>query len=83
MGLVVSRKKDEKIIIDGGITLTIVDIRNDKVRIKIDAPIETGIDRLEVWEAKQANPDKNKNPKSSNRKTPDSSGAIQEDTDVS
>ena len=70
MGLVVSRKKDEKIIIDGGITLTIVDIRNDKVRIKIDAPIETGIDRLEVWEAKQANPDKNKNPESSNRQTP-------------
>jgi carbon storage regulator len=36
--LVLSRKPNERIEIDGGITLTIVEIRGDKVRIGFDAP---------------------------------------------
>jgi len=50
--LVLSRKKNESIIIDGHI-VTIVEIRGDKIKLGIEAPREINVDRLEVWEAKQ------------------------------
>lgn len=49
--LVLSRKKDEKIVIDDRITITVVEIRGDKVRLGIDAPREVPIHREEVHEA--------------------------------
>ena len=46
--LVLSRKKNEKIEIDGGIEITVVDIGGDKVRLGIEAPKEITILREEV-----------------------------------
>ncbi len=49
--LVLSRKRDEQIIIDERITITIVEVRGDKVRLGIDAPRAISIHRKEVYEA--------------------------------
>lgn len=49
--LVLSRKKDEKIIIGDSITLMVVEIRGDKVRLGIEAPKEVSVHREEVYEA--------------------------------
>ena len=49
--LVLSRKKNERIVINDDIKITIVEIRGDKVRIGIDAPKEVPVHREEVWEA--------------------------------
>jgi carbon storage regulator len=46
--LVLSRKKDESIIIDGSIVITVVEIRGDKVRLGIQAPREVPIHRQEI-----------------------------------
>lgn len=51
--LVLSRKKDESIIINDQIRVTIVEIRGDKVRLGIDAPKEVSVHRREVYEAIQ------------------------------
>jgi carbon storage regulator len=48
--LVLSRKRNEKIVIDGQIVVTVVDIRGDKVRLGIEAPKEVSIHRSEVYE---------------------------------
>ena len=49
--LVLSRKKDESIIINDNIVVTIVDIKGDKVRLGFQAPKEITIHRKEVAEA--------------------------------
>lgn len=49
--LVLSRKKDEKIVIGDAITLMVIEIRGDKVRLGIDAPREVTVHREEVYEA--------------------------------
>ena len=49
--LVLSRKKNEKIIINESIVITIVDVRGDRVRIGIDAPRDVPIHREEIHEA--------------------------------
>jgi carbon storage regulator len=51
--LVLSRQRDESIIIGDNIVVTIVDIRGDKVRLGIDAPSEIPVHRREVYEAIQ------------------------------
>jgi len=51
--LVLSRKKDEKIVIGDNITIMVIDIRGDKVRLGIDAPREVTVHRQEVYEAIQ------------------------------
>ena len=51
--LVLSRQRDESIIIGDNITVTIVDIRGDRVRLGIDAPTEVPVHRREVHEAIQ------------------------------
>ncbi|MAT14835.1 MAG: carbon storage regulator [Planctomyces sp.] len=55
--LVLSRKKDEKIIIGDKITLMVIDIRGDKVRLGIDAPKDVTVHREEVYEAIQRETD--------------------------
>lgn len=46
--LVLSRKLNEKIIIDGGIRITVVGIRGNQVRIGIEAPSSVGVFREEL-----------------------------------
>ena len=51
--LVLSRHRDESIMIGDDVVLTIVDIRGDKVRLGIDAPQDIPVHRQEVYEAIQ------------------------------
>ena len=43
--LVLSRKKGEKIVVNDNIVVTVVEVRGDKVRIGIEAPLEVLITR--------------------------------------
>ncbi|MBL8889565.1 MAG: carbon storage regulator CsrA [Planctomycetaceae bacterium] len=49
--LVLSRHRDESIMIGDNVMITIVDIRGDKVRLGIEAPQEIPVHRQEVYEA--------------------------------
>lgn len=51
--LVLSRQRDESIVIGDNVVITIVDIRGDKVRLGIEAPGEVPVHRREVFEAIQ------------------------------
>ena len=51
--LVLSRKCDQKIVINDQIIVTVVAIRGDKVRIGIEAPPDVPVHRREVYEAIQ------------------------------
>ncbi len=51
--LVLSRQRDESIIIGDNVIVTIVDVRGDKVRLGIEAPREVSVHRREVYEAIQ------------------------------
>lgn len=51
--LVLSRKKDEAIRIADNIVITVVDIRDGKIRLGITAPRDVPVHRQEVWEALQ------------------------------
>ncbi len=51
--LVLSRHRDESIIIGDDIVITVVDVRGDKVRLGIDAPTDIPVHRQEVYEAIQ------------------------------
>jgi len=51
--LVLSRKKNESIIINDNITVTVIEIRGDKVRLGIEAPKDVTVHRREVYEAIQ------------------------------
>ncbi len=46
--LVLSRKRDEQIVINGDIIITVVEIRGDKVRLGIEAPAHVPVHRREV-----------------------------------
>lgn len=49
--LVLSRQRDETIVIGDSIRITIVEVRGDKVRIGIDAPRDVTVHRQEVYDA--------------------------------
>ncbi len=49
--LVLSRKKNESIVINNDIVVTVVEIRGDKVRLGIVAPKEVPVHRQEVYDA--------------------------------
>ena len=67
--LVLSRHRDESIMIGDDVVVTIVDIRGDKVRLGIEAPQHVPVHRQEVYEAiqrenrkaSQLDPDETKN----------------------
>ncbi|WP_437191833.1 carbon storage regulator CsrA [Planctomicrobium sp. SH527] len=52
--LVLSRKKNESIVIDERIVITVVEIRGDKVRLGIEAPRDVAIHRQEIYDALRA-----------------------------
>lgn len=49
--LVLSRKKNESIVVDESIVITVLEIRGDKVRLGIEAPKSVPIHRSEVYAA--------------------------------
>lgn len=51
--LVLSRQRDESIMIGDNVQITVVDIRGDKVRLGIVAPGEIPVHRKEVYDAIQ------------------------------
>jgi carbon storage regulator len=53
--LVLSRKKNESIVINNDITIVVVEIRGDKVRLGVEAPKEVPVHRREVYEAIRRN----------------------------
>ena len=52
--LVLSRKPCEQIYIGNHVTITVVEIKGNRIRIGIEAPDDVGIDREEVRRAKDA-----------------------------
>lgn len=52
--LVLSRLKDESIIIGDDIKVTVIEVRGDKVRLGIEAPRPVTVHREEVYKAIQA-----------------------------
>jgi carbon storage regulator len=53
--LALSRKKNESIVINNDITIVVVEIRGDKVRLGIEAPKEVPVHRREVYDAIKRN----------------------------
>ena len=49
--LVLSRKKDESVVINNDIRIVVVEIRGDKVRLGVEAPKEVPVHRSEVYDA--------------------------------
>lgn len=52
--LVLSRQRDETIMIGDDVEITVVDVRGDKVRLGITAPTRIAVHRKEVYEAIKA-----------------------------
>jgi len=71
--LVLSRKKNESIVINDDITIVVVEIRGDKVRLGIEAPKEIPVHRNEVYEAIRRNAELN----SDQSREPDASSAAE------
>ena len=59
--LVLSRKKNESIYVNGNIRVVIVDVRGDKVQLGVEAPSDVSVYRSEVLDKirKSGRPDKN------------------------
>lgn len=58
--LVLSRHKDESIKIGDDITITVIEVRGDRVRLGIEAPSEVPVHRQEVYEAIKRATEQNK-----------------------
>lgn len=67
--LILSRKKNESIVINDNIVVMVVEVRGDKVRLGIQAPKEVAVHRREIYEAiknsERPNEGRQKNPGSS------------------
>lgn len=55
--IVMSRRRDEQIVIGDDIIVTVADIRGDRVRLCIESPSGATVHRAEVWQAIQRNKD--------------------------
>lgn len=73
--LVLSRQRDESIMIGDNVEITIVDVRGDKVRLGITAPKEIPVHRREIYDAiqreKAAAKDSPEHPESVTRDEPE------------
>ncbi len=78
--LVLSRKKNESIVINNDITIVVVEIRGDKVRLGVEAPKEIPVHRREVYEAIKRNEEKSgkRNEEKSGEATEERSGEATE-----
>lgn len=56
--LVLSRKKNETLVIGDDIRVTVVEIRGDKVRLGVEAPKEIGVHRQEIYDRIQQHADR-------------------------
>jgi len=56
--LVLSRKTNESIIIDGNVTVSVLRVDNDNVRIGVEAPLEIPVMRKEIYEEIKTNNEK-------------------------
>ena len=54
--LVLSRKKNESLVINDNVKIVVVEIRGDKVRLGIEAPPEVTVHRKEVYDAIHKSP---------------------------
>jgi carbon storage regulator len=54
--LVLSRKKNESIVVGGNIKITVIEIAPGKVRLGVEAPRDVPVHRLEVYEAIHGKP---------------------------
>jgi carbon storage regulator len=53
--LVLSRKRDQQIMVGDEVVITVVDVRGDKVRLGIEAPAHVPVHRQEIYDAIKAN----------------------------
>ena len=74
--LVLSRKKNESIVINNDITIVVVEIRGDKVRLGVEAPKEVPVHRREVYDAIVRNGGHGAAASESSQSTPKSGDAI-------
>ena len=49
--LVLTRRRNESVVVGEGVTVTILEIRGDRVRLGIVCPVEMSVHRQEVWVA--------------------------------
>lgn len=68
--LVLSRHRDEAIIIGDDIKVVIIEIRGDKVRLGIEAPKDVPVHRQEVYEAIRKKDPQRENPQRERKKDP-------------
>jgi len=52
--LVLTRSLGQEIVIDGNITVVVLDVKGDRVRLGIDAPPSVSVDRKEIYERRQS-----------------------------
>ena len=76
--LVLSRKKNESIVINNDITIVVVEIRGDKVRLGVEAPKEVPVHRREVYDAIRRNEMPNGDVPVSDKTPSDADGAAGE-----
>ncbi len=68
--LVLSRQRDESIMIGDNVEIIIVDVRGDKVRLGITAPKEIPVHRREIYDAIQREKSQKKEPQRDQPDTP-------------
>ena len=76
--LVLSRKKNESIVINDDISIVVVEIRGDKVRLGVEAPKEVPVHRREVYDAIKRSLENNNQTDGAESKTNDSGAAATE-----
>ena len=76
--LVLSRKKNESIVINDDISIVVVEIRGDKVRLRVEAPKEVPVHRREVYDAIKRSLETNDQTDGAESKTNDSGAAATE-----
>jgi len=77
--LVLSRQRDESIMIGDDVQIVIVDVRGDKVRLGITAPREIPVHRREIYDAIQQEKATKKSGENQNKTTENQNKTTQEE----